>query len=509
MNNSKKIATSIVDRIQEIYVHLINGFLFKATARFSTASKNATVSSCLMVLSIYYLLDYTGLTRYVFKTDDGKGLFVLFFVVLIIMFSINDRISKVSFNAPIMCIYYLFIISIFTARVFHPLRGGRVVFAVTLLVFPAFYIIWENRKEYEWLFCRTAYIWMITSLLFYIASFICLPPDSWHFYMGRYTGLATTPNRIGLVSTCLIAASLYMLMQEKHTVMAILSTGVGFTEVWISGSRTAFLADVVIAVVYTIVILRKKDIFFKKDQIKPLLGLGIAICVGMAGARMAEVPAVNFGYNGISTMRELTDSGDKYTDEEIVEYGIDTPENNNNSFLNNIGLYVYAEEAEDSNAQENEPYKEHQGSTIAERMTGYNEQEDFSNGRLEIYKQVIDSVNLIGHDMKEEPLYYTNAVNGKTRIMGAHNTPLDFTYTCGIISGLLCLMLELMAAYYVLGFLFSKKTERLGAAYAVMVIAGFGVHSFLDIQVVMGNKSLVFLFFLVFSMTASYTKVSD
>lgn len=443
-------------------------------------------SLVLIILSVYYLLEYSKLLRFVFSSANSRGIFVLAMIVLLTVFSLKkEPLSKVRFSKPVMGTYFLFAISILIAGCLHPLREGWIVFAITLLVMPAFYIVWGNRGDYDVLFSKIASVWMKTGLLFYLISFICIPYDSWHFVLGRYAGITASPNYIGMISVSTIAAALYMLMKEKSTLLSILTVGASIMMVWIASSRTAMIADIAIIAIGIILIYKKSNPLMLRDPVRVMLALMIALLTGIAFIRVADIPAVNLGYQGIPAVRELTDTDEKYTDAEIIEYGIEVPAtvtDNASSWTPPLVQIAYAEDTSGG-------------------LTDHGSGSDLSNGRLDIYRQVLTKINFAGHDPQQEPLYFNNPAIGLQEVKGAHNTPLDFTYVCGIISGLLCLALEVMAAVFVLRYVFSGKRPH-GNALAVMLMTGYGIESMLDIQVIMGNRALVLLFFLAISIVS-------
>lgn len=462
--------------------------------------RDGLLSLYFVILSIYYFLEYSKLLRFVFSSADIKGLFVMLMLILVVIFSItDDPLEEVDFNKPAMGALILFAISIIIVGLIHPLREGWMVFAATLFVMPSFYIVWGNRRNYELLYLKIASVWMKTGIIFYLVSFICLPPDSWHFYLGRYAGITASPNYIGMISVSTIAASLYMLLKEKNILSAIITIGASLMMVWIASSRTAIIADGAIILIGFILIVKKSNPVKLHDPVRVILTLMIAILVGMAFTRMAYVPAESMGYQGIQAVREITDTDEKFTDEELVKAGIIVPGDSVDagvSWLRFLIQTAYAEDAvneADSNAAE--------AASSSGSLTNHGSGSDLSNGRIEIYSQVIRQINLIGHDPLENPLYFNNPVVGLQEVKGAHNTPLDFTYVCGIISGLLCLAIEIIAAVFVLKYVFSRKQPS-GNAFAAMIITGYGIESMLDIQVIMGNRALVTLFFLAFSMIA-------
>lgn len=501
MDQSKgeSLVKRIFEGVQIPYLWFLNTAQ-KLVCNIPLRVRNGMLSVIMIVLSVYYILDYSKLLRFVFRTADGRGLFVMLLLVLLTVFSIkDDSIKKVEFNKPAMGVYFLFALSVILAGLIHPLREGWMVFAATLFIMPAFYIVWGNRGDYDQLFMRIASVWMKTGIVFYIVSFVCLPPDSWHFYLGRYAGVTASPNYIGMISVTTLAASVYMLLKEKNILIAVITVGASIMMVWIASSRTAIIADFAIIVICVILIAKKSNPVCLYDPVRTSLALMIALLVGMAFIRVSDIPAVNMGYQGIKAVREITDTDEKFTDEELVNAGIEIPAAVQGLGTSWIQLLIPAAYAEDL-AGEAEKTETGVASTSGS-LTDHGAGNDFSNGRMEIYGQVLRQINLFGHDPNENPLYFNNPAVGMQEVKGAHNTPLDFTYVCGIISGLLCLALEVMAALFVLRYVFSANRTH-GNAYAVMIITGYGIESMLDIQVIMGNRALVTLFFLAFSMIA-------
>lgn len=465
--------------------------------------RNGLMTAVLSLFALYYLLEYSNINP--IRTAGGKGIFALVMIVLLIAFSTDRKAEKVSINKVFMAVYLIFPVWMLIMGAIHPLREGWIIYAVTMLVMPAFFIAWAGRGDYGTLFDSTASAWTVAGFEYYLLCVICLPPDDIHYFLGRYTGLTRNPNILGMLTVTVLACSLYLLLRNRMQVLSVLSAGLSLAVVWLTGSRTAFIADAAVLTAFIIMFLREREML-QKGKTVPAIGLCLALIVAVTGMFTAKLPAEKLGYTGITELREITDSDQKFTDEELQELGVDVPAGSisaEDTLLGSLFTVVYAEsypEEEYSLAEGETPGDpdDSEGSNAGERLINTDSQYGLTNGRAEIWLQVLQQINLTGHDPDTVLLYY----NGE-EMQAAHNSVLDFTFVCGAPAGILWLILELIAAVYAFGFLFGKKEYPEAAALAVMLITGYGIESLLEVQILFGNRHLVLLFFIALAMVAA------
>ena len=115
----------------------------------------------------------------------------------------------------------------------------------------------------------------------------------------------------------------------------------------------------------------------------------------------------------------------------------------------------------------------------------------FASSRFTVWKNYLENLNLIGHNGNK--LLYIK--DGYDKREWAHNTALEIAYRCGVIPGILFLLIEVYAGIYVLIWLFSKKYEP-WRLFSMMGIITFCLYSVLDVVVYPFEHVIMFLFFI-------------
>lgn len=458
---------------------------------------------CLVMAAVFYLLGYSGMMP---LSNAYKESAMLLILVPLLIFSIQHKVKKVTIRRLAATIYFFFITTILFAGMLHTLRSGYIVFAIILIIMPGFYIVWADRGDINSLFDKIASVWSVIGFVFYVICFVCMPPDNVHFYLGRYSGLTINPNIMGMVTVSVLAAALYLIMLGRLNSLAIVDTGISLAMMWLSGSRTAFLADLCMIAAFIIIAIKGKDPLQRGSK-SIMAALALSLVIGAFVFYTAEIPAEQMGYKGIDMIREITDSSQKFTEKELRELedqgiAIPTGEITEPTHIASIQLQpvcaqVYASAEADIAEEKGESERTglgHDGATLSERMTGYDDIYGVFNGRLEIYSQILEQINLTGH-VHREPF---TLQNGEKQDY-AHNTPIDFTYICGVPSGLSSLMIYIITAIYVLTSIFGRKQLDPGRTYALLIMIGFGIESMLEIQLIFGSRGLVMLFYIVFA----------
>ena len=127
---------------------------------------------------------------------------------------------------------------------------------------------------------------------------------------------------------------------------------------------------------------------------------------------------------------------------------------------------------------------------MSDRFGGYSSINDFSSGRIELYAQVIDQINLTGHNPEEVQLTYLN------QVYSAHNAVLEFTFVCGIFTRLLYLFIELIMVVKAVQVAFGKGIHYSGNWFAIFAVFSYVCVSILEMQTTFIHGSLVLTFYL-------------
>ena len=119
--------------------------------------------------------------------------------------------------------------------------------------------------------------------------------------------------------------------------------------------------------------------------------------------------------------------------------------------------------------------------------------DQFTSGRLRLWQSYLSKLNILGHDM--------NSVDWKELTAGiatrsAHNTFLEFSYRCGIITGLLGLAFQLVTIMHACYKLFCKKHNKDYEAFVIICIVHYTILSMVDIASIPLGSFGAFTFYL-------------
>lgn len=115
---------------------------------------------------------------------------------------------------------------------------------------------------------------------------------------------------------------------------------------------------------------------------------------------------------------------------------------------------------------------------------------EYSNGRLDIFKNYVNNLNLEGHDAVGLTL------PDGTTIMHAHNSFIQMAYDCGIITGLIFIGLYIYFGVRTIIFYYHTKKIDFISIMPMMIFATFGISSMVE-YVFRPTIPLGFLFLLV------------
>ena len=95
-----------------------------------------------------------------------------FFLAGIAVFSIDGKLKCVSWNRQFLFIWYVFAILLFISGLLHSVENSYWLWSVSMLAgFPGFYLIWQNRGDYDALFKIVSSAMLAVLLIFFIICF--------------------------------------------------------------------------------------------------------------------------------------------------------------------------------------------------------------------------------------------------------------------------------------------------------------------------------------------------
>lgn len=493
--------------------------MFRLTENMKQETRNRILSLCCFLLAFYYSLLYSDILNLLLPHVILRGICFSVILFLITWFSVERKLERVETRPVVAAVYYFFLVTVIIARVQHPTGFEMEGFAaLLLLLFPGFYLIWNNRRDYSALYDRIAFGFVLNGIVFFAFSLYGQPYIAAASVNGRYTGMADDPNIFSMLYLCTALSALYLIVRkDRKLVIHIIALGISLGMIFLTGSRTAFLA-LGLAVLVWLVAIARKNIRKSRRFLVCILSVALACAAARAAVFAVQVPEKYFGYRGNAALREISDSQVKYTDEELIAMGWWHPENQTqtngkkgstaqksgtkqknaspgvkagisfwNTAVGNISWTVGKSAVLSNGLNIDSIFRLYKKNTSANQL---------SSGRLTAYQIVLNHLNWFGNNPKEVELLNMDG----TKLHGAHNTVLDFTFRCGILSGIGVGILEFFALAYIVQGLFGRKKLDAGMLFVLLVFSAYFMESLLEIQVVPFNRDLTCLFYLSFAV---------
>ena len=357
-------------------------------------------------------------------------------------------------NEGIFYIWFLMNATFIIAGVFHNIEEGFLIAQIFVsIAVPIFYIGWmqsDNLDKLYWAFS-------IAVVTFYmITVIVCM---IWFPYGSefvktqlttsgktithvlstldvsgvRYMGVMDNPSRIAHFATPAAVCSLYLIYKASKRLCWIpaVSLGLAISMAVLCVSRASMIS-IALAVIGFIIICIEEKISWKR-----LLVLLVVIIISF-----------NTGYF-------ITNRGEDnlklYSNNSIVE----------TTYAENKEKLYESEETE---------------SEIMKRFKESGTLNQLSSGRIGIWHAFLINMNLSGHDVRYSYPLRVIVPNEKRCFYFSypHNVAIDYGYRCGVITGILFMLLEITGLMYCIRALFSKKhTPIKGEAFAIMGMLAF------------------------------------
>ena len=357
-------------------------------------------------------------------------------MLLMVLLMTEKPLKPVKWNFYFVITWFLLCALIIIAGMSHDIGSGYIITQIGIMfLIPAFSIIIENNDERAGqLFDTIAVVMIISLAIITIMQMVIAPFDMSQIDQGnivseRYLGLTRNPNRLGEYANLGAIASFYLIYRKKGAlkIIASITAGMCIAQSFMSVSRTSMLSICLVAVAWIIFnIKRKIDI------------------------KMAAVILLLIVASSVATY-------------EITSHGTD-PLNLRSDIQNEVTVY-----AQDDSSEHN--------STISERLSEKANMDEFSSGRIAIWKMCVSKITWSGNDITYSyPLRVLNSRgDGYSYVDLMHNTALEFAFRCGWPVGIIIWGIELWALIFCLTVLFGKK-ERVTDAKVFCV---FGILVFL------------------------------
>ncbi|MCQ4635277.1 glycosyltransferase family 39 protein [Anaerovorax odorimutans] len=425
--------------LQKLYIVVLNS-IYKITNKIPNKIRHGIIYlTAAALMSIYLILDayaYLGISM----TRTNKTILGCFLLLIIIAMSINGNLHMVIWEKKITILWFGSGICMLVISLFHPIGEGlRATILAMLFGFPCLYFVWHNRNDYSTLYKLIARAFSHVFLIYFTLCFIFVPMGEQTLQNGRYLATTFNPNALGMFCGVAMFTALY-LISEKDKWFGIyffqIASAIGFAI--LSGARATMLVIILELIAFFIYYGRHmiRNSIEKKASILILIVLILTLLFSAS-------------YIPKHMMKDTVKA-----EEEVNEQQKPTVQSPVNRF-----------NPEGKNLNE------------------------ISSGRLTVWKAYLHSLNFIGHN-GNKPLYYSG-----TKKMWAHNTVLEIAYRCGIIPGILFLILEIYSAIYMLSCLFRGEYVS-WKLFSILGVGLFCIYSILEVVIFPFEHSPMFVFFI-------------
>lgn len=431
--------------MQKVYATIFNK-VYRMTSGWSEGTRIVCLFFCCAFLVWQFFFGPDSLEG---VEMGAKGLII---TLLMLVFSINGKMSPFKWNRAVYYPMILFGLGILIINQLHSVGEGFVLYGIDLIfVFPAFYYVWNCRGDHETLYRIISSVLLISGIISFCFCLILAFKGNLIVDGARVSGHKTNPNYLGMMGVVILISGLYLLFEYHEKKLLVITTsagiGIGISYLIISVSRTSMIAAIVCILALLIFSLKRRRLGICSLRNKKMLALTVAVTIGIF---------ITLGTN-------LNDINQSSLQE------------------NNQGVET---EEQTSETDESE--------AVAERLGAEGKTADrFSSGRISIWKVYYDNITMLGKPITE----IKDDLEGLTETR-AHNNFLEYYYRCGYIVGTIYLLFFITMGISGLRYLFGKNYFRPKDLFVVMCIGTYAVFSMLEITMLPFIRIIPCIYFL-------------
>lgn len=434
----------IISFILNLYCLIIN-CLYRISSRISKGAKNL-----LFVISVA-CLSFLGIYRYCFGIlpsflhfdDSVYQITGVFLFALLLLSSIQKPLDPTGFtpNRLFFTGWLFCFFSIFISSFIHPLNCA--LFTCSLLcltLIPMIIMVWIDRSGYYHLTIVVCRITVMASFVFLILNLLIVPflSRTNAFISDDFWGLCNNSNNNGMICTSFYTAALYLLFVDKRNRFAsLLSLSLSIVFSVISVCRTAQLAFIFETVIALILFLKHKNEIPKGWSIR---GFVIACIASVALSVIAGRILISIDKMDLNSYAK--------TDYEDASEWV-----NSNDTLNKINNY--------------------------------------SSGRLLIWKAYSSKLNLLGNGSPDGPLMPEFDAS-----RWAHNNALDIWYASGFFAFIGYIVWLIAAIVFVMKTIICRSSFKPDYLLSVTAFSAYFIQAMLEITIFPTTTGIVFLCFI-------------
>lgn len=462
----------LCDLYQSFLITILNSF-YTLTKHMSERIRERMVFACCFILSIFFILDHSPvfweyLLYKILPTRLKCYFFCTVILCIMVILSIKTPLQKIQWRKTIFYAQFFLGVGIIIISHIHSVGSGYRLFGYQMtFIFPAFYLVWNNRRDYTKLFRYIAYSIVIVRMVFYGLLLVLSFSGSLAMQGTRCKGIMFNSNSLSLVGLALLLCSAYLLITEKKnyftTTFLSMGIGMGLGIIVMGQMRIAIITVFISAFIFLLFYFRYcKKYSFLKEASRLFLGLFMIIAMFTLSVLMLNINEAAIEKKKI----------------EVSTASIGT-----------TYLLSYSEGDE----------------TIIDRLipNGDEDMNRYSSGRIQIWKNFAAKLNWFGNNYDEENI---PDLTGTDELPYAHNILIEIAFRCGILIGVIMLLYMLCCGIVCLKFLFSSKGEaQKYTLFPIIAMVTFTLESMLDCAVLPFFQLESFLFYISVAMMIDKT----
>lgn len=431
--------------LQSIYIGILNP-IYIITGLINDRIRDIIIFVIFLLIFLYYKCATSSIlcifvTPYL-PTLFERHLFGCAMLSILILISVNRPLQHVEWKRVIIIPQILLGLGIIIIGFIHPIGAGYQTFGfMLLLLFPCFYLVWNNRRDYDHLFKIIIYAMLIANMMLFLITYYYAFQGQLTMQGPRCAGIMGNSNSFSMVGMEMVLGALYLLVTKRVDwipfMLICCCTGVGIGIVLIGQMRIAVLVllfGLLASVIFYLKYRGIRNMRGKTMIVRLLIGLSIVVTMIILTYGMMQINNNVFEENNKATQVETGQTADKQKSSNIVDRF-------------KIG-------GKDSNG--------------------------FSSGRLVIWKNYAEELNLIGNNFDE---YDMEKMTGGQPYPFAHNIFLELGYRCGIPIALLSLFMMFVTGIIALRYLFLPRGKDLFLLFPIISVIAYALEALLDCAV--------------------------
>lgn len=420
--------------MQRLYMAILNPVYDKFISQIDNKLRMAYVRFVFVGFWIYFILFFSkALKKHILFSHSQRELFAIVLLLAAAIFSMEGPLHPVKWKRRITIPLVLGGMGLIVTGLMHPIGDGYWTFGIMLLlVYPCFYFVWNNRKDYETLFDIVAGTHVNVGVFYFVYSAALfndeMLPDG-----DRFQATISDPNLYGLVGMAMFCCAAYMIYRKNGNKRAVIyyavAASMGMFEVILGQSRSAMAVCVGAAVTVVWYTIKLKNTCNGERYKKIIMmTLVVSLCL-IGGSALLSISVVSSGTEQTGFLARFIPQG-----------GLDS----------------------------------------------------FTSGRVTLWHNYAEQLNMTGNNFDEVDWYELTVFGVKH----AHNNFLEYGYRCGIPVAVLFTLLEFFAGLLSLKYLFSRRWTKDYYVFTVICMVMYTVMSLIDIATIPMERCAPFLFYI-------------